>query len=704
MPDLYVLDLDGAIKSDLIDEIFESIGSQGCTLRIFKSSEGKTPDDCVSINCWTSNDAKGVLEQIKDLTKTVHHEPDTAVTDQPEKTPMKLYVANLAKSIDSVELYDIFSKFGRILSCGVVTNDADESTGRGYILFESESDARRVIDTRRGKTLKGQALFVGRYVTPDERERLVFLKQFPSDFSETQLQELCCSYGEIMETKIMVDIDGTRTARIRFDSAEAAQLCVKGVNGQQVEGKVLNASLSRKMNTMKTVTSESFTPWRVNRNYIGRKPYQPKVIQETNSGIKIDQLPEDLQKIIKVRAQNPLHPPLHSNSPHYAGTDDFAGDVRCLQYSEEYVPRRGVYSRRGGIPASPVRNPGNGRGFLAQQPASPGVNVIPQDQGYSKEVIDRAISRYQARVRNYDGYIEKTASIKSTGRNSTVRIGSNSMQGTHFPHGLPDRYQNEIISVVPYEDFYQGPICLGHYQQPSKNKDLTSIRSQRKPFSPKKRNTSQKWRSVNIDPESVYWDQEFSSKSRLRRSAESSLSPDAEEFSPDNKSLGNESDIYQHLALKVEDLAGSSEEHIRYIDSEGSARELKVDVEEQTLSKKAESITSTIASGGSISGLDGLSKDKAVNDDTFVKKEQMITSNIPSECTTPALEESFWSAESAMESEAAVVDVVDEMLMTIEKEESLANEEEMITSTIPLVCVSPGMEESSMLTEVAVES
>lgn len=82
----------------------------------------------------------------------------------------KVYVSNLAKTIDDIGLYHLLSPYGNILSYNVVKDETGRSKGYGFVQFETKEAADMAV--KKGTGIRdGRLLKVEHYIQcPDERE------------------------------------------------------------------------------------------------------------------------------------------------------------------------------------------------------------------------------------------------------------------------------------------------------------------------------------------------------------------------------------------------------------------------------------------------------------------------------------------------------------------------------------------------------
>ena len=83
---------------------------------------------------------------------------------------MKLFVKNIHKDINELELESFFAVHGEILSTKIIYDRADwSSKGFGFVEFEKKADALKAIEAMNGKELRGKPLEVKEAVEKKSR-------------------------------------------------------------------------------------------------------------------------------------------------------------------------------------------------------------------------------------------------------------------------------------------------------------------------------------------------------------------------------------------------------------------------------------------------------------------------------------------------------------------------------------------------------
>jgi polyadenylate-binding protein len=158
-------------------------------------------------------------------------------------------IENLDKNIDHKSLYDIFSAFGNILSCKIMTDENNQSKGFGFVHFETQEAADNAINKVNGMLLGDNKVYVGRFMSHKQRADAgeppkftdIFIKNFDDQLDQEKLRELLSKYGNISCLKIEIDENGHSKGFgfCSFENPEEAEEAVQNLNGYTVGDKQL---------------------------------------------------------------------------------------------------------------------------------------------------------------------------------------------------------------------------------------------------------------------------------------------------------------------------------------------------------------------------------------------------------------------------------------------------------------------------------
>ena len=163
-----------------------------------------------------------------------------------------VFVKNLEASIDSKNLYDMFSSFGTILSCKVATDPSTgQSKGYGFVQYESEESAQDAINQLNGMLADGRKIFVGLHMRRQNREvkfTNVYIKNLPTEFTDDDLRQQFAPFGEITSAVVMRHSDGASKCFgfVNFEKPECAAEAVQKLNGKSMDDKVLYVGRAQK--------------------------------------------------------------------------------------------------------------------------------------------------------------------------------------------------------------------------------------------------------------------------------------------------------------------------------------------------------------------------------------------------------------------------------------------------------------------------
>jgi polyadenylate-binding protein len=164
----------------------------------------------------------------------------------------------LDKNIDNKSLYDTFSAFGNILSCKIMTDEAGQSKGFGFVHFETQEAADNAINKVNGMLLADKKVYVGRFMSRNQRDVAggprkytnIFIKNFGDQLDEEKLKELFSQHGKILSFKIENDENGHSKGFgfCSFENPDEAEQAVQNLNGYSVGDKQLYVGRFQKKN------------------------------------------------------------------------------------------------------------------------------------------------------------------------------------------------------------------------------------------------------------------------------------------------------------------------------------------------------------------------------------------------------------------------------------------------------------------------
>ncbi|KAG6428936.1 hypothetical protein SASPL_106975 [Salvia splendens] len=155
-----------------------------------------------------------------------------------------LFVKNLDKSITSLLLEEVFSKYGSVVSCKVASENGI-SKGFGFVQFESEESAVAARAALHDSSLAGKKLYVSKFLRQSERNgaegcfKSLYVKNIDEDITEDALKAKFSDYGKVVNGVIMKDEKGKSKGFgfINFDSHEGAKRAMVFLNGEKLGSK-----------------------------------------------------------------------------------------------------------------------------------------------------------------------------------------------------------------------------------------------------------------------------------------------------------------------------------------------------------------------------------------------------------------------------------------------------------------------------------
>ncbi|GLV40781.1 poly(A) binding protein [Carabus blaptoides fortunei] len=216
-----------------------------------------------------------------------------------------VFIKNLHSSIDHSALYNLFTPFGYILSCKIVTDNDGVSVGYGFVHFEYQEDANRAIHDLNRMELKGKQIYVCPFRSREERLTEVAAGDAYTnlDFEETvetlanEIVTISISLGlEVNEEDVVDRVENHRLVLNTEDFVES----------QREQMKVMQEELSgEEKEEMANVSSaeikEIFSKWNEGQVFIEYQQYHDKTGTSRAVDILNDNAMPHFRKIIQKR-------------------------------------------------------------------------------------------------------------------------------------------------------------------------------------------------------------------------------------------------------------------------------------------------------------------------------------------------------------------------------------------------------------------
>ncbi|CAH9114992.1 unnamed protein product [Cuscuta europaea] len=222
-------------------------------------------------------------------------------------------IQNLDKAISNDMLHDVFSAFGKILSCKVVTDGSGVSMGHAYIEYGSEEAAQKAIEMKNGARLVHKNMQVKSCPPKQEKKKHsptnVFVGNLSESTAEGDLRNAFHWFGGTISSVIIVrDGDGISKGYgfVHFRDADDAAWAVEVLNGHKFDDKVWQVRKAYenkfvgKANKMKSV-GESFQSSSANNSGIksNKKMHKFGCSSKANSSTSKDKAGNAVQSELK---------------------------------------------------------------------------------------------------------------------------------------------------------------------------------------------------------------------------------------------------------------------------------------------------------------------------------------------------------------------------------------------------------------------
>jgi RNA recognition motif-containing protein len=217
-------------------------------------------------------------------------------------TQSNVFVKNIPIEVKPREFYEMFLKFGDIISSKMPEDEEANHLGYGYINYADPSSAIKAIQATNGKEIWGSTLEVKLFQKKSERFDVLgnsesfnvnltnknfslFLKNFPNYFNEDSVKKICGEFGDVINCKVFSDSLGRAYAIVAFGSEESCVYAKDSLQGMNFEdGSVLFVDIlmnkyERKkmlMNKIKDTNNRLNEQYKMCNLHIKNIPYHAK--------------------------------------------------------------------------------------------------------------------------------------------------------------------------------------------------------------------------------------------------------------------------------------------------------------------------------------------------------------------------------------------------------------------------------------------
>jgi len=164
-----------------------------------------------------------------------------------------IFVNYLPIDFKTIDLYKLFTSFGKILSCKISFNENGCSKKFGFVHFFSSRDAMEAIKKLNGCNIQGKLLYVSPYIKKETRDLFfpknlnftnVYIKNLINEkFTETNIRNMFEVFGEI--TSIMIPKENNKPrgfAFVNFGSHLDAEDAIFKMNNKKVGNSIIYVS------------------------------------------------------------------------------------------------------------------------------------------------------------------------------------------------------------------------------------------------------------------------------------------------------------------------------------------------------------------------------------------------------------------------------------------------------------------------------
>jgi len=169
------------------------------------------------------------------------HERDNSIR---YNNKANIFVKGISLNANPREVYELFAKFGEIISAKICEDEDGNLLGYGYINYYNLDSAENAIANLNKTKFKDSELEVEHFQKKNERLQVpqenssIYIKNIPNKFSKIEdLKELFSKYGKIVFSKVFQDSNERPFAIIVFAEAQSAKKAKEEMNDKKLDEK-----------------------------------------------------------------------------------------------------------------------------------------------------------------------------------------------------------------------------------------------------------------------------------------------------------------------------------------------------------------------------------------------------------------------------------------------------------------------------------
>ncbi|XP_061079296.1 polyadenylate-binding protein 1-like [Conger conger] len=257
---LYVGDLHHAVTEGILFDKFSRAGSVK-SIRVCRNLITRRSLGYAYVNFREAAGAENALKTMN--FELIMGKPIRIMRSQRDSSLRKsgmgnIFVGNLEKSIDNQALYNMFSRFGNILSCKVVACSDGGSKGHGFVHFETLEAAENAISEMSGKLFNNRKVFVEHFKSHQERVNEtgdkekdftnIYIKNIAKDMNAKRLKETFGKYGPTVSVRVVTDNYGNSKGIgfVSYQRHRDAKRAVDNMNGTEINGRRIYVACAQK--------------------------------------------------------------------------------------------------------------------------------------------------------------------------------------------------------------------------------------------------------------------------------------------------------------------------------------------------------------------------------------------------------------------------------------------------------------------------